>query len=268
MRSPISVALILVLALQFLGTGCLGTFKSKASSSSSNVSVQISGRASAAPIKNATVNLYLLNIAGTRVRLLANGTTDASGNFSLTFVSSSATLSQVVIEIGVTDGSYTEEAGGSTVSFALDQFRSRTVFDGTSQTMVVTPITEIAAARADALVAGGMDIATATAQANAEMAEASGLTNIISTLPADPTVAVTDPTSQSALYGVLLAGISQFGSALGINSVQVTDALKTDFSDAVFDGLSPTSTSVVLADVALTPLSFTGWSTGMTAAIN
>ncbi|MGZ6479795.1 MAG: hypothetical protein ACXWQE_10855, partial [Bdellovibrionales bacterium] len=152
MRYCLTHILFMGFSLPFMCVGCLGDFKSN---SASSTNYQITGRASAGPIKDATVTVYLLNSAGAHARVLATGTTDSKGNFSLQYEPSKITLSQTVIEVGITGGNFTEEASGATTSFGLYQMRSRLTVATDAIVSAVTPLTEIATARADALMAGG-----------------------------------------------------------------------------------------------------------------
>ncbi|MGZ3723058.1 MAG: hypothetical protein ACXVA9_09020, partial [Bdellovibrionales bacterium] len=140
---------------------------------------------------------------------------------------------------------------------------ARAVVDSSPISMAVTPLTEVATTRSDALIASGSEAPSAIAQANTEVAATAGLTSVTSTLPDDPTVTNADATSQSALYSLVLAGISQYADSLGVSSLAVTTALSSDFTDGIFDGTT-SGTNVLLSG---TPLSPTAWSGGLAAAI-
>lgn len=212
----------------------------------------LTGVVSLGRVDGGLVCAYALTAAGARGTLLGCASTDSSGNFSIP-ISSQTTP----VEVFTTGGSYVEEGSGSTVQVGISQIRAR-IPDTSSLTVPITALTEIAAGCVDAQSPSTMSVlAKAVTQCNSNVAEAAGLSSIL-TLPADPTKTVTSATAQASLYGLVLAGISEAAQDNGLaNSLVMTQALESDFAaDGIFDGTNNG-----------TPITFPGTSTTMPANV-
>ncbi|MBI5814317.1 MAG: SUMF1/EgtB/PvdO family nonheme iron enzyme [Nitrospinae bacterium] len=224
--------------LIFVGAiaACDGGKSSSTSSSSSgqsSQSVSITGRASKGPIIGGTVTVYQLNADGTRGAVLAQTTTGADGRFSFNQSFTGA------VEIAVSGGSYVDEATGVTVDFAgkeLQAMYSNGVAAG--ENVAVTAITTIATAQARQRINDGESMTAAITNANANIAANFGLegVDITHVTPDDLTNGSeqSDPNSDSARYGLILAALSQSSANRGYEPGQLREViarLERDLSD-------------------------------------
>ena len=228
-----------VFSLSLLGalTSC---FTGSASSENLEVDVFLKGRASMGPIKAATVTFYKINSDGSRGDVISTAVTDSEGLYTITLGNRSAPF-----EIVVSGGSYTEEAGGSSVDLG-DQELSAFVDDiRQPRETSVTALTHIAAQRARLYFLAGTDFETGIQSANGEVAGASGVGDILA-IPANPEQDAAGENPESQKYAVILAGISQMAMDNNINSLEVTTAFANDFQiDGQFNG-SDNGTQVIL----------------------
>jgi hypothetical protein len=162
-----STALILsCLALAACGGG---------TSSPPTASSKISGVVSKGPIKDGTVQVFAVrNGVEDRTAPIAQGVTDANGNFSIDVGS---LRGQVMVE--ATGGSFTDEVSGATVTLKTPLQAVFTNASSGTKTVAVTPLTDLASklAKKGSLTRKAID------DANARMASKFGLTDIVSTLP-------------------------------------------------------------------------------------
>ncbi len=197
---------------------------------SSGGPLSLGGKAVLGPISGATVTVY--SVAGSSEGIaLGSGVTGSDGSYSVEIASYSG---PVIVK--VVGGSYTEESSGTTVVLASnDVLRCLVPNASGSVTANVTPLTEIAAALAQA--SGGLD-RTNVAQANNQVGAFFGGIDIVGETPLDPTTASTgSPTQPQIDYGLILAGISEMAEGLSVTSKKLTDALARDLSDGTFDGV-------------------------------
>lgn len=197
---------------------------------SSGGPLSLGGKAVLGPISGATVTVY--SVAGSSEGIaLGSGVTGSDGSYSVEIESYSG---PVIVK--VVGGSYTEESSGTTVVLASnDVLRCLVPNASGSVTANVTPLTEIAAALAQA--SGGFD-RTNVAQANNQVGAFFGGIDIVGETPLDPTTASTgSPTQPQIDYGLILAGISEMAEGLSVTSKKLTDALARDLSDGTFDGV-------------------------------
>ena len=195
----------------------------------------LSGVVSAGLVKNAAVTIYTLSAVGARLNALASGVTDNDGLFSI-----SSTLSSQPVEIVATGGSYFEEAGGTSVNLGTTEIRLRLASFKSGQSVGITPLTEIATARSQALIAVGASLSDGISTANSAIAQASGISDI--TLPPVlPTKAVANGltlNSPQVKYALVLAGLSQYAKDNALSSsLAAMASFSSDFtSDGKFDG--------------------------------
>ncbi len=167
---------------------------------------QFSGVAHDAPLKNATVKVYDWS-NGERGALIAETTTDSSGNYQLQITTSDK---PVMITAG-DKGTYTEEASGRTITLTEGQYISAITNyqSGEILTLQVSPFTHLARCYAEYLIDNGESVPDALNLANSKMASVAGV-EIIKTKPVD----VTDINSANIeltpglKYGFLTAAIS------------------------------------------------------------
>jgi hypothetical protein len=192
-----------------------------------------SGVVSAGLVNGATVTAYALKASGSNGAVLATGTTDAKGNYTLSLPAQSGPV--VLIATG---GSYAEEASGATVSLGNAQIRTVLATTSANQKVGITPITEIASQYAMAAISAnsGVSVANVINTSNITVAKAMGLTDI-TTPPADPSKPATSATSaQAAQYSVVLGTISQIAKSAStsnsttISSLDIAQALATSLT--------------------------------------
>lgn len=165
----------------------------------------VSGNAVDALIINGDVSVYSF-ATGSKGELLGTGTTDNTGAYS---VSIQAPSQPVLVEI--TNGSYTEEASGVTVSLKPGQkVAAVTYFEsGSPVTVMVTPWTYVAVGYAVYKISHGTNVGNAITEANTAISNWMGV-DILATYPRN----VTDPSnlamqmSDELLYGYFAAGVS------------------------------------------------------------
>lgn len=205
--------------------------------------ISISGIVSAAPVQGATVTAYALKDDGTTGESLATATTDATGSYSMS-------VPQATVLLVATGGSYREEATGATVQVGDRKLRAAAVITDLSTTVAINSLTDMAAARAIASLAGSTDAKTAVrpmtsqakgrlaadgnlaaaavAAANAAMASLIGIADLLVVLPADPTKPLTvNSSSAEAIVAYYLAAISQTAKNGGSSSLDVTVSIGT-----------------------------------------
>jgi hypothetical protein len=172
---------------------------------------------------------------------LAHGTTLADGSYSIT-LPTSGTKGGLMVQ--VTGGSYKDEATGLTRNLA-DQFGAngmRAIFGNISGAAgrtgqlsgTVTPFTELAFQGAGASLTD-----SAIAAANAKVATAFGLPDIIATKPLDPNAAFPAGSSAAAQnYTLALASLSQYQKDFG--ATQLMSDIETALGNQLAGGsLSP-----------------------------
>ena len=259
---------ILAILLGFLVaaamTACGGGGGGAPSTPNTNeTSAVIIGQAIKGPISNGTVTAYDLTSSGTKGSALGATTTDANGNYSLTLSYTGPAL------LEVTGGSYIDEASRQTVNVptapgsGLQAVLSNVATGSTIQAQI-TPLTSMAAARAQAMN-GGLTLANIDA-ANQQVATHFGGIDILNTQPINPLLADSARgTTQIAVnYGLILAGLSEEAQTLGLaDPFDLVRALAQDFSDGVFNGKSG-STPILLNGSAMNAATGTaGLSTGI-----
>lgn len=128
------VSLFLVLSLAV--AGCSGGTTTVYQSSG-----DVSGRAMKGPVAGGTVTVWQLSSSGSRLYVLATATTDENGDYSF------GRAFNGPIEIVVSGGSYVDEATGSTVDMTGKEMSAVKPYGaGAGESMVVTPLTDAAAA--------------------------------------------------------------------------------------------------------------------------
>jgi hypothetical protein len=208
-----SVVCLAVMTLLGCGGGGGGSTSAPPSGS-----VTISGVAAKGPLNGADVTVYAVKADGTFDRTLGNvGTgktsSDGTGNYSITL--NSAPAGAVVVEI--TGGAYTDEASGTQNVKLTAPIRAivPAVVDGDK--IAVTPFTELAFKKAEGTGSAGTVTTFTKAgidDANASVAKAFGLDNIITTLPFDSASATAGAGATAARkkYSTALGTISQMAT--------------------------------------------------------
>ena len=204
------------------------------------------------PISAGSVAAYAVS-SGSKGTLLDSTTTATNGTYSLSIENYSG---PVLLE--VTGGSYVDEATGQTVSLPTAagsglQAVVANVAAGEKADAQITPLTAMAAARAQAM-SGGLTADNINA-ANEQVGTHFGGIDILATVPIDPTASNSaSGASQAAInYAMVLAGFSEEAKIQGTaDPFEVVSALVQDFSDGSFDG-SAGATPVQLDGAAMSP---------------
>ena len=170
----VSVLSLTVIALA--GCGSSGS-ESTPPAQQPSLSTTINGVASLGPINGGTVKVFAIkNGAVDTSTVLASGTTDANGNFSVAGNFTGA------VEVAVTGGSFTDEATDQVVNLNVTTELTAMVSNATgTKAVAVTALTQLASEKA---TADGMTLVAIDA-ANAKMSAMFQMSNIISALP-DP----------------------------------------------------------------------------------
>lgn len=216
----------------------------------------MAGRASAGNIKNAAVKAYCKNFGEARGEQISNTTITASdGTYTLLFATApTCPLEIVVADAGDGLAEYIEEATGNPVSLGIKELRTLVpeIPAGTTQlTVAVTLLTDLAATFFESkennrLAMSVTEMKDLIKASNAFVAAAAGISDLVSTIPADSTIRTGAESPDQKKYAAFLAGISQISEDEGKSSF---DVLNDFANDLVGDGaLDDTSWGTV--DVA------------------
>lgn len=171
-----------------------------------NMTGDVTGKVMSPPLISSTVKIYAYT-GMTKGVLLGTGTTDSNGEYSIplrTFA--------VPILVEAKGGSYTEPASGINITLSDEQsFSAVDEYAGADKTIIVSPFTTFAHARAKYLAWLGVDDITAISAANGQFNNITGV-NITTIFPADPddSNSYTFTLTNNHKYGLLIAGISQW----------------------------------------------------------
>lgn len=231
-----AVLFLLVAALASCGGGGGGGDTTVAPPQTSST---VSGSIVKGPVSGASVTFYTLNADGSRRSYYGPITTDSGGNFSATLTPAPTGPLEVVSS----GGSYVDEATGAVTTLAAWDNLSAAWPVGTTRA-VVTPLTDVAAARVWIMAARGTpsaaQLAEAIQSANISVAQQYGIDNLLATTPAPvaDNTRVSTTTRAERNYGLVLAGIAQYAGTLGVRPIDLVEALATDALDGQFNGLN------------------------------
>ncbi len=219
----------------------------------------VSGNAAAAEIQNGQVAVYALDSNG-KGALLASTTTDAQGFYSLDL----QIPSQPVL-IEVRGGHYIEEASGIDVRIADGQvLRAVARYQsGQPLSLMVTPLTQLAAGLAQYRIVKGTDPATAVDSALSDVGKLFGI-SVGTVQPHN----ITNPTVTTSLltapytYGFLLAALSSFTQQISqqnnvtvhtvYTSLSLAQVMYNDIvSDGVLNGRGLNKSGTAMMDLAM-----------------
>lgn len=230
--------------------------------------VKIDGTVAKGIIKNGDVTAEELSVSGAVLRTVGTAVTDATGNYALT-ISSSYAGGPIKLTLSAKSGGATLMAcdvavgcGGGILfgqDFPLpDTFKlvayQLSAAAGTTVTAQITPFTNMAAARIEALNAASAPVAISdfnnvVASATSEISQLVGV-DVSKTAPVDITnpVAVAAAGPDALQYAAFNAGLGSIAinNASGVSAG--IDATATSFSGGLFD--SATITSIVNAVAA------------------
>ncbi len=228
--------LLIPLAL-FLLTGC----GKNSSSNAPDLAVHIEGHAIDSLVQGGTVTAYAFN-TGQRGKALGSAQTDTQGLYSVTVKSYSG-----LVYLELRGGTYVDEATGTVTSLKPDQFLSTLKYvEGGKDigSLMITPLTTIAASLAQARISSGKSIFTAIDEANNDITHLFGI-NILTTFPLNLTGGEAS-FSDSGQYGLILAGLSQMAAQISefnnvppgniYTSIKLADTMAIDASDGLLDG--------------------------------
>ena len=179
----------------------------------------ITGNVMFGPVNGAAIHVYPISVTtgdlDTSGQPLAKATTKADGTYSLV-IPNSDIPSGTPIGVQMTDGSYTEEGSGATVSLTGQVFKSvlPSVTAGIPVVAAVNAFTDQAFQQFKASVAAGLPIGTTPAvaarNANYAMSQALGVVDIM-VPPANTQGAI--PNDASGQMATLLASLSALASS-------------------------------------------------------
>lgn len=226
--------------------------------------VTISGSVVKGPVSGATVTFFSLNVDGSKAALLGTTTTDTSGNYTITLTPAPTT--PLLAE--ASGGTYVDEATNATVALAATDKLSVALPVGTIRA-AITPLTDIAAARAQFLAAGGTPLATAIDSSNIGVASQYGIADIVTILPpaANNENSAATATRDEKIYALVLAGIVHQANVMGVRAIDITKALAEDAKDGILNGKNGVTAINVPGGGSL-PLPETAGTTEIQTAIN
>lgn len=223
-------------------------------------SVVINGVAAKGPLNNADVRVFGLKADGTpdTANPLATGKTlaDGSGDYSITIPSSLAPTGPVVVE--VTNGAYTDEATGASVTLAATT-KLRTVVTAVAagaNTIAVTPLTEMAYKKAEGTGTGKF-IAANIDDANLTIGNIFNVGDIIKAHPFDPTKpAPANATPDDKKYAGALGVFSQMVNDDKVKNGTATmaaalDSLLTRLGTELHDNPGFSGTTIIAINAAI-----------------
>jgi hypothetical protein len=206
----------------------------------------ISGTATKGPVGGATVTAYAI-ANGMMGAQLGSAPTDASGNFGVPIGTYAGS-----VMLQMTGGTYTDEATGSPMPMLAGDVMAACLpalaAGSTTTGIQVTPLTSMASARARAMTGGMSDANMATA--HAAIGTYFSVTDILHTMPMDPTVAGAGGTASQDQknYGMSIAAMSQYAKTQGMttSSSGMVTAMMNDASDGILNGMMG-STAISMA---------------------
>ncbi|MBI2519756.1 MAG: hypothetical protein HYV97_05045 [Bdellovibrio sp.] len=235
--------LCLVSAVVLLA-GCSKKTSSVATSTESAL-ITISGRASAGNIKNAAVKAYCKTFETRGDQIGETAITDSNGIYNLILPSNpGCSLEIVVSDAGDNMAKYIEEATGIEVALGATEIRALVPEPDSSQknlTVAVTVLTELAVSYYESqedqyASLTSAQVKTVIEAANAFMAQASGVSDILGTIPANSQVSEASASDEAKKYAAFLAGISQRATDIALDSLDLMSSLSGDIAfDNVFD---------------------------------
>jgi hypothetical protein len=195
----------------------------------------VSGTVVKGPVSGAAVAAYAVT-NGTMGAQVGGGTTDSMGNFSISIGSYSGPMM-----LQASGGTYTDEAMGTAMAMQSGDVMAcsipSTAAGATNTGIQMTPVTTMAHSRVHHMT-GGITDANIVA-ANAAMGAYFSVSDILHTMPMDPTVAGsgTGATQDAKNYGMAIAAMSQYAKTIVMpNSSGMVTAMANDASDGVMDG--------------------------------
>ena len=195
----------------------------------------MSGKVFNGPMSQATVTAYAVN-NGTMGGQIASTVTDAQGAFTMSL---GTYAGPVMLQMSA--GRYTDEATGNPMTMGSSDVMTAvmpSVSSGSNVTgMMITPLTSMAQARAQAMT-GGMVDANITS-ANSAVGSYFMVSDILHAQAMNPSVAGSGSaaTPDQRDCGVAIAAMSQYAKGLGmsVSSTFVT-SMMNDASDGMMDG--------------------------------
>jgi len=204
-----------------LAAGC----SKKSTSEDSSSGFTIGGSAIFGPVNGATVSVYSVDENGTLSSSpLATGTTDSSGNYSISV--GAAPSGPVAIQLS--GGSYVEEASGSTISLANKSYTTLlpSVSLESSYSAALGPLPDMAykkfAAQMQSGLPGGTTLEQLVTNSNYQVSQAFGLPDVVGVVPANPYGSI--PNDATGQYALVLAAISKAAHSAGTDSTAMADA--------------------------------------------
>jgi hypothetical protein len=196
----------------------------------------LSGVAAKGSLAGAALSVYNLNADGSTGGLLASGTTQSDGRFSITLPWQST--GPVVLQ--ASGGRYQSAYDGSTVvSHGQMQALLTNVSQAGESGLSINPLSDMSAALARSYVASGYDLASAVGAADQWVAWHYGLKSAPARIVPhfDVTAVTTD--AQAVHLALVLVGLDTLSKRLAPTDPDAVYAdLALDFADGVFDGRS------------------------------
>lgn len=208
----------------------------------------LSGVASKGPLNSATVTVYSVDASGSKGAVLGTGTTtsDNTGSFSIKLASAPAGA----VLIQVSGGTYTSEYDGKTVqassSYAMNAVLASVPAAGISN-LSVTPISDLAAWRASALMGTGTTVQAALAQADQEVQMLFGLKSAPETVQPNFAPSFMSGVSDASTMALALFSLDAFAhNANPSDPDSMYRQLSADFTDGKFDNQALASLSITV----------------------
>ncbi|MCR4317632.1 MAG: hypothetical protein NUW37_14930 [Planctomycetes bacterium] len=212
--------------------------------------VHVGGSVVLGTFSSGTLSVYTLASDGTKGDLIVTTDINSSGQFGFTIE-----RVQLPVLIEIDSGGYVEEASGSSVQVTgsgdmLESIGSEGMIEniqnGTAIDQIIlmnlTPITHIASKRIRVQMQSGQNVDEAVAKTEKTLGELFDIPGFRRITPADLSNTSVDTESMEALYGAVIAGLSQLAANLStdngesLNSIDIALLLGEDGTDGSFDG--------------------------------
>lgn len=200
--------------------------------------VPVSGLVVDGAISGAAVRAFRMDENGTLREALSEVAVSGQDGVYALKVRNGLRSSRDMVMIRSSGGAFTDWATGRNVTLAAeDHLESLLPRPDRAATVHITPLTHMAAYRAQALIRAGTSTVSAVATANQGLSSHFGAGDILAVTPFDPTSAgAVTGDFQARDYGLVLAGIAQSASQQGVHPFALVQALARDAEDGRFNG--------------------------------
>ncbi|MBI2026505.1 MAG: hypothetical protein HYS98_01630 [Deltaproteobacteria bacterium] len=221
------------------------------------------------PVSNGQLVVKKIDSDGIIGEVVSTFQTNEEGQFTMTAIHSS-----IPYFIEAVSGTFKDEATGNIVTLTKENPITAFInlypsggesLDNTSTqpSFYITPLTTLSSSLALELVSQGQTIGEANEQAHNQLSKMFGISDFLIRKPLDLTLETASSSNdESALYGLLIAGLSQQASTLFVKTkdndkapfsiMNLLSALSVDIQDGIFDGKDKNNQTIFLEGTTIT----------------